>query len=94
MGSKVVNIGSPRGLTNIVSSGLYSGTFHYDDGPLHILHTARTFKGSSGSPLFNDAGEVIGVHSGKYDEEENLGRAIPIEDVIELYQITKSAGSK
>lgn len=90
MGAKVLTLGSPLGMTNVVSSGLYSGTFHYrdDESTRFLLHTALTSNGSSGGPLFNDVGEVIGVHRGWYKEGQNLGLAVPIEDVIELYQST------
>ena len=90
-GAKVLTLGSPQGLTNIVTSGLYSGTFYFgDEGRRYLLHTAVTTNGSSGSPLFNDVGEVVGVHRSRYekDQDQILSCAIPIEYVVELYQST------
>ncbi len=65
-GQKVVTIGSPLGLQNTVTDGIVSGLhdFGEDDEELNVLQiTAPITFGSSGGPLFNMKGYVIGVNS-------------------------------
>ena len=83
-GAKVVAIGSPLGLINTVSTGIYSGIVK--EGEMDYLQfSASISSGSSGGALFNESGEVIGVTSASYIEGQNLNLAIPIEQVIALW---------
>ncbi len=82
-GSRVVAIGSPLGLLNTVSEGIYSGII-YDETD-YILFSASISHGSSGGALFNEDGEVIGVTSASYEAGQNLNFAVPIENVITLW---------
>ena len=59
-GEKVVAIGSPLGLINSVSTGVFSGYIDNKAGSV-LQFTAAISHGSSGGALFNDAGEVIGI---------------------------------
>ena len=43
-----------------------------------ILFTAPVSEGSSGGPLLNGNGEVIGVVTGTYEKGQNLNLAAPI----------------
>lgn len=84
-GEKVVAIGSPLGLINTVSEGMFSniraeGTCDY------LQFTAAISPGSSGGALFNNKGEVIGITSASYVEGQNLNLAIPIEDVLDVWE--------
>ena len=90
-GARVVAIGSPLGLLNTVSEGLYTGTIE-DDGE-YILFTAAISSGSSGGALFNTQGEVIGITSASYIEGQNLNLAVPIELVKELWDSCDSHDS-
>ncbi len=83
-GSKVVAIGSPLGLINSVSTGVYSGSVT-EDGQTYLQFTASISHGSSGGALFNDHGEVVGITSASYVEGQNLNLAIPIERATELW---------
>lgn len=83
-GEKVVAIGSPLGLMNSVSAGVFSGYGYEDD--INVLHfTASISSGSSGGVLFNNAGEVLGITFASYSAGQNLNLAIPIEYVERLY---------
>ena len=76
-GEKVVAIGSPLGLLNTVSTGVFSG--YNDTGSMNeIQFSASISNGSSGGALFNNAGEVIGITSASYSEGQNLNVAVPI----------------
>ena len=83
-GAKVVAIGSPLGLINSVSTGVFSGYIDDKAGKL-LQFTAAISHGSSGGALFNDAGEVIGVTFASLTEGQSLNLAVPIEDVKALY---------
>lgn len=83
-GEKVVAIGSPLGLLNTVSEGVFSG-FITEDDLTFIQFTAAISSGSSGGPLFDDRGNVIGITSASFTEGQNLNLAVPIENVVALW---------
>lgn len=83
-GEKVIAIGSPLGLINTLSIGLYSGALK--DERIFLQFSAAISHGSSGGALFNNKGEVIGITSASYTEGQNLNLAIPIEDAVELWE--------
>lgn len=74
-GESIVVIGSPKGLETTVSDGILSG-IHEKDRLIQI--TAPISPGSSGSPVFNLKGEVIGVVNSSIDSGQNLNFAIPV----------------
>ena len=82
-GEKIVAIGSPLGLMNTVSTGVFSG--YNDTGAMNkIQSSASISRGSSGGALFNNAGEVIGITSASYTEGQNLNVAVPIQYAIDI----------
>jgi S1-C subfamily serine protease len=85
VGEEVVAIGNPLSLESTVSNGIVSGirTVPEEGGKL-LQVTAPISHGSSGGPLFNMAGEVIGITSAFFDGGENLNFAIPINDAKRL----------
>ena len=83
VGERVVVIGHPRGLANTVSDGLVSGIRHLGPGNEVIQMSAPISPGSSGGPVLDDRGKVIGV-STKYSPEGNLNFAVPIRYVEAL----------
>ena len=84
-GEKVTAIGSPLGLVNTVSVGLFSGPIK--DGDILLLQfSAPISHGSSGGALFNDKGEVVGVTSSSLTDGQNLNFAIPINTVEGLWK--------
>jgi serine protease Do len=65
-GDDVLAVGNPFGLGNTVTTGIVSATSrNIHAGPFDdfIQTDAAINRGNSGGPLFNDAGEVIGVNS-------------------------------
>jgi len=75
-GQKVYVIGSPKGLPASISDGIISGLRDFEGYKL-IQITAPISPGSSGGPVLNANGEVIGVSVGQYKEGQNLNFAIP-----------------
>lgn len=81
VGETVFAIGSPLGLTRTVSQGIVSTTNRDFEGQLYIQTTTDINPGNSGGPLFNLAGEVIGVTSMGYLFYGGLNFAIPVDTV-------------
>jgi len=86
----VVAIGSPLGQKNSVSLGNISALLKEDEVSL-IQFTAPISPGSSGGALFNDKGRVIGITSGFFTEGQNINLAINIDEVINLYFISRAS---
>ena len=76
--------GSPLGLENTVSDGIVSAIRDVPDFGKVIQITAPISPGSSGSPVLNMQGEVIGIASFQMVEGQNLNFAIPSEKIISL----------
>ena len=77
-GQPVITIGHPLGLEKTLSDGLISGVRTVDEVQL-VQITAPTSAGSSGSPVLDQEGRVIGVVYAGIDEGQNLNFAIGIE---------------
>lgn len=75
-GEKIFVIGTPKGLQATISDGIVSG-LRSDEGRDLIQITAPISPGSSGGPVFNKEGEVIGVCVMQYKDGQNLNFAIP-----------------
>ena len=76
-GQPVVAIGNPEGLQNTVSTGIVSGVRDFGGYRL-IQTTAPISPGSSGGPLLDAKGEVIGVNT-LGSEQGNLNFAVSVE---------------
>ena len=81
----VVAIGSPAGLMNTVSIGNISA-FYKKEGRDWIQFTAPISSGSSGGPLLNDKGKVIGITTATYAATQNVNMAVKAKNVVELYK--------
>jgi S1-C subfamily serine protease len=76
LGQEVFAIGNPHGLEGSLSHGLVSGRRAFDaDSILQI--TAPISPGSSGGPVVNRRGEVVGVATASLQGGQNLNFAIP-----------------
>src|SRR2546426_5476663 len=78
VGEEVLLIGAPRGLDQTVSNGIVSGIRILDDGTKVIQTTAPASPGSSGGPLLDRLGNVIGILTFSVVAGQNLNFAIPI----------------
>ncbi len=79
VGDPVFAIGSPLGLERTVTQGIISTKTRELEGELYLQTTAQINPGNSGGPLFNLAGQVVGVTNMKVTSGEGLGFAIPVE---------------
>ena len=90
-GENIVVVGSPLGLETTVSDGIIS-SIRGKGGIIQI--TAAISPGSSGSPVFNSKGEVIGVATFYIIGGQNLNFAIPVKHVENLIKGTKKPKKK
>ena len=79
VGDGVFAIGSPLGLERTVTQGILSTKTRQLEGELYLQTSTQINPGNSGGPLFNLAGEVVGVTNMKITFGEGLGFAIPVE---------------
>lgn len=84
VGERVVVIGSPLGLEQTVSDGIVSAVRRIPIFGKIIQISAPISPGSSGSPVINLKGEVIGVATFQMVEGQNLNFAIPGSRILEL----------
>lgn len=89
VGEQVVAIGTPLSLEATVSNGIVSAIREVEGGKF-LQVTAPISPGSSGGPLFNMAGQVVGITTMYLKGGENLNFAIPINDVKPLLEVNSS----
>jgi len=80
-GEDVFAIGNPLGLERTITNGVISTKSRAFEGLTYIQTNADINPGNSGGPLFNMAGEVIGVTNMGYIFLGGLGFAIPVDYV-------------
>jgi serine protease Do len=89
-GDEVLAIGNPFGLGNTVTSGIVSAVARdinagpYDD---FIQTDAAINRGNSGGPLFNNAGEVVGMNTAIFSPgggSVGIGFAVPSDMITEI----------
>ncbi len=76
-GERVLVIGNPLGLEGTISDGLVSAVRKIPDLGTIIQITAPISPGSSGSPVVNMKGQVIGVATSQFSQGQNLNFAMP-----------------
>jgi S1-C subfamily serine protease len=77
IGERVFVLGSPKGLDNSLSDGLSSGVRDIDGIGRVLQVTAPISHGSSGSPVMNMKGEVVGVAAATRVDAQNINFAVP-----------------
>jgi len=107
VGDSVVAIGNTLGqFQNTVTSGIISGYGRSIQASSDSSSTASSTEsldglfqtdaaineGNSGGPLVNLAGEVIAINTAIASDSQNVGFAIPINDVVGLIQSVEETG--
>ena len=99
VGDWVMAIGNPFGLSNTVTTGIVSakgraiGAGPYDD---FIQTDASINPGNSGGPLFNMAGEVVGINTAIFSQSGGnigIGFAVPVNLVKNLVPELETKGT-
>ena len=83
VGERIVVVGSPLGLEQTVTDGVVSGVRQVDDLKF-IQISAPISPGSSGGPVVNMKGEVVGVSTFILKGGQNLNFAIPASKILVL----------
>ena len=86
IGEMVLTIGNPLGLRHSVTSGIVSATERISPGLneklVDFIQTDSAINpGSSGGPLVNLYGEVVGLNTAMISKAQSIGFAIPINTV-------------
>ena len=95
IGEGVFAIGNPLGLDHTVTAGIISakgrviGAGPYDN---FIQTDASINPGNSGGPLFNLAGEVVGINTAIVPGAQNIGFAIPVNMAKSILGDLKTVG--
>ncbi|MBT5633767.1 MAG: trypsin-like serine protease, partial [Nitrospina sp.] len=89
MGEVVLAMGNPLGFQHSVTSGLISAkervSPHAGDRYVNFLQTDSAINpGSSGGPLINLYGEVVGINTAIVEQAQLIGFAIPINTVKDV----------
>jgi hypothetical protein len=90
-GDPVVAIGTPQGLALSVSTGIVSAVRELGPRLTLVQTTAPISPGSSGGPLLDDQGRVVGVTTLISTSGQNLNFAVPVEYLSAL--LAHSRGS-
>jgi tetratricopeptide (TPR) repeat protein len=89
-GEAVFAIGNPQGLERTISHGLYTGPRSVEGRDL-LLVSASISQGSSGGPIVNSTGEVVGVAASFLTEGQNLNFAVPLAAIRALVSGDRSS---
>ncbi|MFN5517131.1 MAG: S1C family serine protease [Bacteroidota bacterium] len=86
-GDDVLVIGSPKGLAATITKGVVSNL----NTELKLIQIdAAISPGSSGGPVFNINGEVIGITVAQLERAQNINFAIPVKTLETLLQFKSS----
>lgn len=84
VGNRIYAIGNPEGLEGTVSEGIISGFRKVDENFRIMQITAPISPGSSGGPVINQNGQVIGIASASIIIGQNLNFAVPVNKLKEI----------
>lgn len=83
IGDHIVTLGNPKGLQRTISDGLISGIRDNDNSRFYQM-SAPISPGSSGGPVLNDRGEVIGVSTFTFLDAQNINFAVPSKYLLDI----------
>jgi serine protease Do len=91
-GMRIYAIGNPQGLERSISAGIVGGVRDFKGRSL-LQITSPISPGSSGGPILNQRGEVIGVAVGSLEGGQNLNFAVPVKALSNLVSGVRSEKS-
>jgi len=83
IGEKIYAVGNPKGFNGTFSEGIISGIRDLKTSEV-LQITAPISPGSSGGPVLNSSGNVVGIAFASYTDGQNLNFAIPVKYLINL----------
>lgn len=88
VGDEIFAVGNPKGLEGTFSKGIVSAIRKIEEDTL-LQITAPISPGSSGGPILNSEGDVIGISVATFKGGQNLNFAIPVSYLSNLLANTK-----
>ncbi len=85
VGERVFALGNPLGLEGTISEGIVSGIRQVGNVELYQI-TSPISPGSSGGPVLNGRGQVIGIATGALRLGQNLNFAVPSASLDQLWK--------
>ena len=85
VGQRVIAVGSPQGLENTVSDGILSA-IRESDSVRYLQITAPISPGSSGGPVLDSDGHMIGVATFQFEKGQNLNFAVAADYIAPLIE--------
>ena len=82
LGERIYAIGCPVNLLGTIHSGLISGPPRKANQMPYWQAAIETHPGSSGSPVFDSHGKLIGIVKGRYRGTNSIGFLIPLETIL------------
>jgi S1-C subfamily serine protease len=91
IGEKIYAIGNPKGLNGTFSEGIISGIRSISTNQA-LQITAPISPGSSGGPVLNSKGVLVGIAFASYTAGQNLNFAIPVKylNILKTKIVTQS----
>ncbi len=90
-GESVIVVGNPKGLAWSMSDGRIASIRELNEGLKLLQITAPISPGSSGSPVVNMQGQVVGVAVGSKIGGQNLNFAISSEHIVKWYSMSSES---
>lgn len=87
VGDKIMVAGSPMGLEQTITEGIVSAWRKHPDMGRVIQISAPVSPGSSGGPVLNMDGEVVGIATFQMLRGQNLNFAVPVETIFNKKKI-------
>jgi serine protease Do len=84
MGETIYSMGCPTNHSGAVYSGRITGPPRRANGLVLLQVSMEVFPGSSGSPVFDVQGNVLGIIKGRYRGTDSVGFLIPLETIMEF----------
>jgi serine protease Do len=82
MGERVYSVGCPMNLVGSVFPGIINGPPRRVDKMPYWQVNMEIHPGSSGSPVFDVQGKLVGIVKGRYRGTQSIGFLIPLETII------------
>lgn len=86
VGDKVYVVGNPLGLEGTFSEGIVSGIRSIGSDSI-LQMTAPISPGSSGGPVMDASGKVIGIAQATFKDGQNLNLAVPVSALTKLLAV-------
>ncbi|MCP3941873.1 MAG: serine protease [Desulfobacteraceae bacterium] len=89
MGNQIMVAGSPMGLEQTITNGIISAWRKIPAWGRVMQISAPISPGSSGGPVLNMAGEVVGIATCQMIQGQNLNFAVPVDNIFNEPKSTK-----